>query len=116
MSEFYDLPTSIQANGSGHIACTIEQNRRLNVVVTMPAPSSDPAVNVANFDTAVTKATGANGYAGTIVFPPGVYKFNSTLRVYSSASAVFTNGVPGDMFGNDKTTDEVTGTTLALLA
>lgn len=47
----------------------------------MPAPSTDPAVNVANFDEAVDKASSTGGDAGTILFPPGVYKFNSTLRV-----------------------------------
>lgn len=70
----------------------------------------------ANYDEAVTKASGAGDYAGTVVFPPGVYKFNSTLRVYSSAAAVFTNGVPEDMFGNDKTTDEALNITVALSA
>jgi hypothetical protein len=77
----FDLRENIRAGEEGRIDTANEQNRRLNAVVTMPAPSSDPAVNVANFDEAVTKATGASGYAGTVVFPPGKYVFDSTLRV-----------------------------------
>jgi hypothetical protein len=36
--------------------------------------------------------------------------------VYSTAAAVFTNGVPGDLFGCDQITNENTGTMIALLA
>lgn len=81
LSDWYDLRENIQANDHGRIATANEQNRRANFLVYMPPPSATPAVNVANFNEAVTRATGANGYAGTIVFPPKKYTFDSALRV-----------------------------------
>ena len=81
MSDFYNLRENIQAGDDGRIDTANEQNRRLNVVVTMPPPSDDPSANVLRFNEAVTRASATGGYAGTVVFPPGVYKFDSTLRV-----------------------------------
>lgn len=80
MSDFYDLPTTITPGSTGHRRSSEEAHRRLGVVVVMPDPQSDSSRNVANFDEAVTRATTA-GAGGTIVFPPGKWSFNSTLRV-----------------------------------
>ena len=81
MSDFYNLRENIQAGDDGRIDTANEQNRRLNVVVTMPPPSDDPSANVLRFNEAVTRASATGGYAGTVLFPPGKYVFDSTLRV-----------------------------------
>lgn len=78
---WYDLRENIQANEHGRIATANEQNRRANFLVYMPPPSSDPSANVLRFNEAVLRASGVGGYAGTVLFPPGKYTFDSTLRV-----------------------------------
>lgn len=80
LSDFYDLPTTITPGSTGHRRSSEETHRRLGVVVVMPDPQADASRNVANFDEAVVRAT-ADRAGGTIVFPPGKWVFNSTLRV-----------------------------------